>query len=74
MSRADELAQAKQARNVGVVLAATMVVWVVGQWVGGWLGLPARYVFLLDLAALAAFVWALIVTFRIWRRRRDASK
>jgi len=28
-------------------------------------------VFLFDLAALAAFVWALVVTTRIWRARRS---
>lgn len=60
-----------QARQAAVVIAATMVVWMGAQWLGGQLGWQARFVFLFDLAALAAFVWAIYVTFRIWRMRRE---
>ena len=60
-----------QVRQVAVIIAATMVVWMGAQWLGGQLGWQARFVFLFDLAALAAFVWALYVTFRIWRMRRE---
>ena len=62
---------ARQARLVSIVIAATMVGWMVAQWAGGRLGLPDRYVFLVDLFALAGFLWALIVTWQIWRKRRD---
>ena len=62
--------RARQARLVGIVLAVTIVLWMGAQWVGGQLGLEARYVFLFDLAAIAAFVWALVVTYQIWRGRR----
>jgi hypothetical protein len=34
------------------------------------LGLPPKYALLADLAALAGFIWALIVTYQIWRARR----
>ena len=64
-------ALARQARFVALVIAGTMVLWMGAQWVGGKLGLEARYVFLFDLAALAAFIWALYVTYQIWRKRRD---
>ena len=60
-----------QARQAAVVIAATMVVWMGAQWLGGQLGWQARFVFLFDLAALAAFVWAIYVTFRIWRMRQE---
>ena len=60
-----------QARQAAVVIAATMVVWMGAQWLGGQLGWQARFVFLFDLAALAAVVWALYVTFRIWRMRQE---
>ena len=30
--------------------------------------------FLLDLAALAAFFWALVVTYQIWRRHKAAHR
>ena len=59
-----------QARLVALVIAVTMLAWMAAQWLGGKLGLPARYVFLFDFAAIAAFVWALAVTFQIWRGRR----
>jgi hypothetical protein len=48
-----------------------MVVWMIAQWAGGELGLEARYAFLFDFLALAGFLWAMIVTFQIWRKRRD---
>ena len=63
---------ARQARLVSIVIAVTMVGWMAGQWLGGRLGLPDRFVFLLDLLALAGFLWALIVTWQIWRRRRES--
>ena len=62
---------ARQGRLVAVVIAATMVLWMVAQWVGGEIGLEARYAFLFDFLALAGFMWAMIVTFQIWRKRRD---
>ena len=62
--------RARQARVVGIVLAVTIILWMGAQWVGGQLGLEARFVFLFDLAAIAAFVWALVVTYQIWRGRR----
>lgn len=62
---------ARQARLVAIVIAATMVLWMGAQLLGGALGWSPRFVFLFDLAALAAFVWALVVTTRIWRARRN---
>ncbi|MGB0658903.1 MAG: DUF5337 family protein [Mangrovicoccus sp.] len=64
-----DLAKAKKARLVAVVLLVTVVLWMAGQWLGGQAGIAVRYVFLLDFAALAAFAWALIVTLQLWRAR-----
>jgi hypothetical protein len=61
---------ARQARMVAFVIAGTMISWMVAQYVGGRLGLEARFVFLVDFAALAAFTWAMVVTYQIWRQRR----
>ncbi|TDL84244.1 hypothetical protein E2L08_01905 [Palleronia sediminis] len=75
MSRDDrQLARARRARNVGVVMAITMIAWFGAQLVGGALGLPPRAVFVVDLAALAAFVWALVATFRIWQSGREDDR
>jgi hypothetical protein len=62
---------ARQGRLVAVVIAATMVLWMAATWAGGKFGWEARYAFLFDFMALAGFLWALIVTFQIWRKRRD---
>ncbi|MGB8815405.1 MAG: DUF5337 family protein, partial [Paracoccaceae bacterium] len=59
-----------QARLVAIVLVATMGIWLGAQWAGGTYGWETRYAYLFDLAALAAFFWALVVTFRLWRRQK----
>jgi hypothetical protein len=59
-----------QARLAAIVIAATAIMWVLGNYLGGRLGIDARYAFLLDFAALAAFIWALVVTWRVFRRRQ----
>ena len=62
---------ARQARLAALVIAVTMVAWIGAQWLGGQLGWQTRFAFLFDFAALAAFFWALVVTYRIWRARQD---
>ena len=69
-NKVDQLALAKQARLAAIVIAVTGVVWLLAVSFGGQLGLPVRYVFLIDLAALAAFFFALVLLFRVWRARR----
>ena len=71
MSPEEDRQLAKTARMVAIVIAATMLAWIGAQWLGPRMGLAGRYVFLFDLAALAAFFWALVVTFQIWRKRRE---
>lgn len=65
-----DLARARKSRTVGIVLAGTIILWMGAQWLGGQMGWEARFVFLFDLAAIAAFLWALVVTYQIWRGRR----
>jgi len=59
-----------QTRLASVVILITMVIWMALQWAGGLIGLEARYVFLLDFFALAAFAWSLVVLIRVWLRRQ----
>jgi spore maturation protein SpmA len=68
--REKQLQTARQARMVAFVIAGTMLLWMGAQWIGGQMGLEARFVFLFDFAALAAFFWALVVTYQIWRKRQ----
>ena len=70
----DEMDTARRARNIAVVMAFTMILWMGAQLVGASLGLPPALVFVFDGLALLAFVWALVATFRIWQKRRDERK
>ncbi len=65
-----DIKRAAQTRLVAFVIAGTMLLWMGAQWLGGAMGWEARYVFLFDLAAMAGFVWALVVTYQIWRGRQ----
>ena len=71
MATEEEIRLARKARMVGIVIAATMVLWLAAQWIGGKMELPARFVFLFDLAAIAAFVWSFVVIYQIWRARQQ---
>lgn len=66
-----EAAFARQMRVVALVIALATVLWLVLGEVGRQYGWEARYAFLIDLAALAAYVWALINAWLLWRKRRD---
>ena len=66
----DDMATARQARLVAIVFIVTILGWFLAQLIGAQVGLDARYAILLDLCALAAFVWGLVVTYQIWRKRR----
>ena len=63
----------QQVRLVAIVLAVTMVIWMGANWLGGQMGWQVRYAFLFDFMALGAFAWALIVSYRIWRTRRQSN-
>ena len=62
--------EAKQGRVVGLVIAISMVIWILAQSLGPYLGLPGRYAILIDFLALVAFLWALISGMLMWRSRR----
>lgn len=59
-----------QARMAAFVLAGAMILWMGAQFLGGQLGWPVRFVFLFDMLAGAAFVWTMVVTWRLWRSRQ----
>jgi len=63
---------ARKARMVGIVIAATMIIWLGVNFVGRQMGLDGSYALLFDFAALAAFVWALVNIYQIWRARQDS--
>jgi len=74
MSNELEQQLAKQGRLVGVVIAVTMVVWIGANWLGPKMGMAGRFAFLFDFAAIAAFIWALVVTLKIRRKRQENQR
>ncbi|WP_157966391.1 DUF5337 domain-containing protein [Oceanibium sediminis] len=69
--RSDTAAQKGQVRLATVVIVVAFVAWMAASAIGGALGLPARFAFLLDLACMAALIWALVVLYRVWRLRQN---
>ena len=65
-------AQRRQLRLAGAVIILVMVAWFGVSALGGALGLPVRFAFLIDLAAMAAMIWALVVLYRVWRAREGS--
>lgn len=60
----------RQGRLAGFVIAMTSALWVGGTFAGNSLGWSNRTMALMDMLALAGFVFGLVVTYRIWRKRR----
>ena len=73
MSVETDKAIARKGQSVALVIAVTMVLWIIAQWAGPAMGLPGRYALLFDFAALAALFWALVVIYQIWQARRAAK-
>ncbi|WP_108484620.1 DUF5337 domain-containing protein [Oceaniglobus ichthyenteri] len=65
-----ELSLARQQRAAGFAIAGAVVVWMGLQFLGAQGYITTRVLFLFDFAALAVMVWALVVTYRVWRRKR----
>ncbi len=68
-----EIALKKQTKSASIVIIVTMLLWMLVSFVGGRLGLPTRFAFLADFAAIAAFIWALYVLFQVWRAKQGAT-
>ncbi|KAB7616288.1 hypothetical protein F9L33_05930 [Amylibacter sp. SFDW26] len=60
----------QKARVASIVILVAIVAWMGASWIGGMIGLPVRYAFLFDFAALAALFWALVVLFQVWKSGR----
>ncbi|GGL87550.1 DUF5337 domain-containing protein [Pseudooceanicola nanhaiensis] len=69
-----ERAMARKGRTVALVIAATMVIWLVGTTLVPYMGWPARFVFLFDMAAIAAFIWVFVVIWQIWQLRQQLNE
>jgi hypothetical protein len=65
---------AKHQRNVALIILGTFAVWLPLQWAGAAYGIPARWLGLADLIALAALGWALFTLLRVRRLRREEDR
>jgi hypothetical protein len=65
---------ATRQRNVALTILGTFAVWLPLQWAGAAFDLPARWLALADLIALAALAWALIMLLRVRRMRREEER
>ena len=70
MDEEQELKITRQGRVVSLVIAGAMLFWIAVQWLGPEIGLSVRFAVLIDLGVLAAFFWALVVSFQMWRKRQ----
>ncbi|KIN64688.1 hypothetical protein Z946_3580 [Sulfitobacter noctilucicola] len=70
MGEREDKALAKKGQTVGLVIAITMVLWLIANLAGPQLGLPGRYALLFDFAALAALIWAMVNVWQMWQARQ----
>lgn len=70
MEREKDTAMARKGRIVSLVIAGTLIVWMLLQVIGPMIGLAGRYALLFDFAALAALIWAFVNIYQIWRMRQ----
>ncbi|MDP7151200.1 MAG: DUF5337 domain-containing protein [Paracoccaceae bacterium] len=61
----------RQSRVAAVVIAIGGFLAIAAPWLTNILGLPLRFEMLFYLIAIAAFIWALVVTLQIRRKRRE---
>lgn len=60
---------ARRGRIVALVIAGAGLAALLAPYIVQWTGLAPRFEFLVYFAAMAAFLWALVVTWQIWRAR-----
>ncbi|MBU3035890.1 DUF5337 domain-containing protein [Tritonibacter mobilis] len=62
---------AAKGRHISLVIAGTMVAWLIlSLLIGPAIGLPGRYALLFDFAALAAMIYAGVNIVQLWRMRQ----
>ncbi|ABF63480.1 hypothetical protein TM1040_0747 [Ruegeria sp. TM1040] len=66
---------AAKGRHISLVIAGTMVAWLLlSLLVGPAIGLPGRYALLFDFAALAAMIYAGVNIIQLWRMRQNSQR
>jgi MFS family permease len=71
MNREHDQALARKGRMIALVIAGGGLAAILAPWLVQVLGLPMRYEMLFYFGALAAFIWALVNIYQLWRLRQD---
>lgn len=75
MDDGTEQAIARKGRHIALVIAGSMLIWIVIQlFVAPQIGLPGRYALLFDFMALAALIYAGVNIVQLRRMRRDSKR
>lgn len=70
MSEHIRIRMARKGRMTALVIVGTALYWVVGLFIGKQMGWSQRDLALIDLTALAGFIFAIVNIFQIWRLRQ----
>ena len=73
MSTEQDQAFARKGRITGLVIAGGGLSAIFAPWIVHVLALPARYEMLIYFGALAAFVWAMVNIYQLWRMRQNSQ-
>ncbi|WP_072856004.1 DUF5337 domain-containing protein [Loktanella atrilutea] len=71
MTDRQDMEYARQGRIAAVVIASAGVLAMLAPWIVARLGLAPKYEILMYLVSMAAFIWSLVVTLRIWQKTRQ---
>ncbi len=71
MTRPTDQQIAAQGRTAALVIAGAGLLAIFAPAITRTLGLQARFEMLFYLIALAAFIWSLVVTWKLWQKTRD---
>ncbi len=61
----------REGRNVAITIAGAGLLSILAPEIVGTLGLEPRFEILLYLFSLAAFFWALVMTWKLWQKTRS---
>ena len=71
MSTPTDQETARQGRQIALVIAAAGLLAIFAPQLTRMLGATARVEMLFYLFSLAAFIWSLVVTWKLWQKTRD---
>ncbi|GAA6200395.1 DUF5337 domain-containing protein [Aquicoccus sp. SU-CL01552] len=73
MSEERDKAMTRKGRLTGVVIAAAALLSLLAPWIVHQLGLSIRYEMLIYFGSIAAFIWAFVNIYQLWRMRQDSQ-